>query len=228
MKFIILLVLSFLLLESISFINYSHADSGFDTGYSSGGYAGGSYSSSRRYDVDIGGSGNDTIISTFAMVVLAIIVIIGFIVKSIEKHEINKEVAKQQSKTKELEGLSDEAIQAIDDNFTLSILEAIAKSAYEKYAKNISHHGKLRSIFTDEMADKFDFDANKKRKIEDIEFVDLRIIDFKKEKNIEFKAYYIVKCNDYIDGDKEKIVYNKVIFTIINIGDLWLIKDIDD
>ena len=57
----------------------------------------------------------------------------------------------------------------------------------------------------------------------------MKIIDFKKEKNVEFKAYYIVKCNDYTDeSKKEKIVYNKIIFTITNIGELWLIKDIED
>ena len=123
----------------------------------------------------------------------------------------------------------DDVIKDVDENLDIQMLGAIAKSAYEKYAKNIGKPNRLQSIFTNEFKKKFDFNYNKNRTIENIEFIEIKIIDIKKDKYLEFKAYYIVKCNDYIkEENKDKIVYNKIIFSLINIDDLWLIKDIED
>ena len=223
-----LFVLAFLLIESINTFNFSHADAGWDTGYSSGGYSGGSYSSS-SVDIDTGSSSGGGFISTIAIIVLGIIVVISFIVKSIEKAQINKEIGRQKEQDDKLKALSNDVIKDVDENLDIQMLGAIAKSAYEKYAKNIGKPNRLQSIFTNEFKEKFDFNYNKNRTIENIEFIEIKIIDIKKDKYLEFKAYYIVKCNDYIkEENKDKIVYNKIIFSLINIDDLWLIKDIED
>ena len=229
LKVLIVVVLSFLLIESINTFDFSHADAGWDTSYPSGGFTGGGYASGGDFDLDVGSGSGGGLLSTVAIVVLGIIVIVSSIVRAIEKHEIKKEIQRQQLEQSKLEGISDEQIKEIDEDFDLSILTAIAKSAYEKYAKNIGNPRRLQSIFTNEYKEKFDFDINSKRKIENIEFVDIKIIDFSKEKNVEFVAYYIVKCNDYFEEkNKDKIIYNKIIFTITNEDDLWLIKNIED
>lgn len=223
-----LFILAFLLIESIHTFNFSHADAGWDTGYSSGGYSGGSYAGG-SYDVDTGSSGGGGFLTSIAVIVLGIIVVITFIVKSIEKAQINKEIERQQDKDNKLKALSNDVIKDVDENLDIQMLGAIAKSAYEKYAKNIGKPNRLQSIFTNEFKEKFDFETNSKRKIENIEFVEIKIIDIKKDKYLEFKAYYIVKCNDYTkEENKDKIVYNKIIFNLINIDELWLIKDIED
>ena len=223
-----LFVLAFLLIESINTFNFSHADAGWDTGYSSGGYSGGSYSSG-SVDIDTGSSSGGGFISTIGIIVLGIIVVISFIVKSIEKAQINKEIGRQKEQDDKLKALSNDVIKDVDENLDIQMLGAIAKSAYEKYAKNIGKPNRLQSIFTNEFKKKFDFNYNKNRTIENIEFIEIKIIDIKKDKYLEFKAYYIVKCNDYIkEENKDKIVYNKIIFSLINIDDLWLIKDIED
>ena len=223
-----LFVLAFLLIESINTFNFSHADAGWDTGYSSGGYSGGSYSSG-SVDIDTGSSSGGGFISTIGIIVLGIIVVISFIVKSIEKAQINKEIGRQKEQDDKLKALSNDVIKDVDENLDIQMLGAIAKSAYEKYAKNIGKPNRLQSIFTNEFKEKFDFNYNKNRTIENIEFIEIKIIDIKKDKYLEFKAYYIVKCNDYIkEENKDKIVYNKIIFSLINIDDLWLIKDIED
>jgi hypothetical protein len=225
-----LFILAFLLIESINTFNFSHADSGFDTGYSSGGYSGGYSGGSYDFDVDTGSHGSGGgIFSSIAMIVLGLIVLITFIVKSIEKGQINKEIRRQQDKDDRLKALSNDVIKDVDENLDIQMLGAIAKSAYEKYAKNISKPNRLQSIFTNEFKEKFDFENNRKRTIENIEFVEIKIIDIRKDKYLKFKAYYIVKCNDYTkEENKDKVVYNKIIFSLINIDDLWLIEDIED
>ena len=139
----VIAILLVLLFGCISTSNFSHADSGFDTGYSGGGgYSGGSYSDSSDYDFS-GGSGG---IHLLAFIVMAIILIIREIYRSIERSQIKSGLEKQKELDKKYDGLSDEDIWKIDKTLSLEILTLTAKSAYEKYAKNINKQNRLQSI----------------------------------------------------------------------------------
>ena len=221
------ILILFVLIIPFAMLMTVKADSGWDTDYGGGGGYSGGYSDWGDVSVDSGSGGG--IYSGIFYSVIAIIIIVTTIVKAIEKSQIRKERDRQIKEDSKLQGLTNDEIKAVDENLSIQILAAIAMSAYEKYANNLGNSNKLKSIFTDELKEKFDFDYNKKRTIENISFEEIRIIEIKKEDHIEFKAYYIVKCNDYMNSDKkDRVVYNKIIFTIINIEDLWLIKDIED